>query len=134
MQIVEISTSLEKDLGILWNNATASSSSGGSSSGSSSGSSTPGLINENETLPSTNGNGKIGDFFKIGNFSRSPLQALSIPSFRKARPPYFQTPFSCVERQASQFPGGRRNTYPHNDHQYYRQHINPKHNLHTVRG
>jgi pilus assembly protein CpaC len=69
MQIVEISTSLEKDLGILWSTAaTSTSSTAGSST-------TPGLINETEALPSTNGNGKIGDFFKIGNFSRTPLEA-----------------------------------------------------------
>ncbi len=69
MQIVEISTSLEKDLGILWNNLTATSTNGGNSS------TTPGLINETEKVPSSNGNGKIGDFFKIGNFSRTPLEA-----------------------------------------------------------
>jgi len=65
MEIVEISTSMEKDLGILW----------GSSSSSSSGSSGSGLINETEKIPVTNGNGKIGDFFKVGNFSRTPLEA-----------------------------------------------------------
>ena len=68
MEIVEISTSMEKDLGILWGSSSTSSSS--SSSGG-----TSGLINENEKIPVTNGNGKIGDFFKIGNFSRTPLEA-----------------------------------------------------------
>jgi len=70
MQIVEISTSLEKDLGIQWGSSSSSSSGSGSSS-----SSTPSLITENETIPSTNGNGKIGDFFKVGAFSRTPLEA-----------------------------------------------------------
>lgn len=74
MQIVEISTSLEKDLGILWGSST-SSTSGSTGTSSSSGGSTPGLITENETIPSTNGNGKFGDFFKVGNFSRTPLEA-----------------------------------------------------------
>jgi len=73
MQIVEISTSMEKDLGILWGSGSATSSS--SSSSSSSSGSTSGLITENEALPATNGNGKIGDFFKIGNFSRTSLSA-----------------------------------------------------------
>jgi pilus assembly protein CpaC len=70
MQIVEISTSLEKDLGVLWNNQTAATSGTGSGS-----STTPGLINENENIPSTNGNGKFSDFFKVGGFARTPLQA-----------------------------------------------------------
>jgi pilus assembly protein CpaC len=70
MEIVEISTSFEKDLGILWSNSNISTT--GSSNSLST---TPGLINENETLPSTNGNGKFKDFFKIGDFARTPLQA-----------------------------------------------------------
>ena len=68
MQIVEISTSFEKDVGIQWSNSVTTST--GSSS-----STTPGLLTETENLPSTNGNGKIGDFFKIGSFARSGLQA-----------------------------------------------------------
>ncbi len=68
MQIVEISTSMEKDLGILWGNSTANS--GGSSSNT-----TPGLTVETEKLPKTNGNGEIGDFFKVGSFGRTALQA-----------------------------------------------------------
>ena len=70
MQIVEISTSFEKDLGILWSPSTASTTGGSSSS-----STTPGLVTETEKIPSTNGNGKFGDFFKVGNFGRTPLQA-----------------------------------------------------------
>jgi pilus assembly protein CpaC len=69
MQIIEIQTSFEKDLGVLWGNPVLTT---GSSSG---GSTTSGLLTETENLPSTNGNGKIGDFFKIGSFSRSGLQA-----------------------------------------------------------
>jgi len=65
---VEISTSFEKDVGIQWSNSVTTST--GSSS-----STTPGLLTETENLPSTNGNGKIGDFFKIGSFARSGLQA-----------------------------------------------------------
>jgi pilus assembly protein CpaC len=70
MEIVEISTSMEKDLGILWGSSTSSTTSSSSGSGSN-----QGLFNETEALPSTNGNGKIGDFFKVGNFSRTPLEA-----------------------------------------------------------
>jgi len=69
MQIVEISTSFEKDLGILWSNSTTVSTTTSSSS------TTPGLVTETENIPSTNHSGEIGDFFKIGNFSRTPLQA-----------------------------------------------------------
>ena len=69
MQIVEINTSFEKDLGVLWGNPLLTTSTGSGSS------TTPGLLTETENLPSTNGNGKIGDFFKIGSFSRSGLQA-----------------------------------------------------------
>jgi TonB family protein len=68
MQIVEISTTLEESLGIQWGTSTVASTTGSSSANS-------GLITETETLPSTNGNGKIKDFFKIGKFGRSGLQA-----------------------------------------------------------
>jgi pilus assembly protein CpaC len=71
-QIIEISTSLDKTLGIDWSDLTTSGSSGGTSSGTSG---TPPLQpSYSETLPSFNG--KIEDFFKIGNFQRqTPFQA-----------------------------------------------------------
>jgi pilus assembly protein CpaC len=69
MQIVEISTSFEKDLGILWGSSVTASTGSGSTS------TTPGLTTETENLPSTNGNGKFKDFFKVGGFARTPLQA-----------------------------------------------------------
>jgi len=70
MQVVEISTSLEKNLGIEWGAATT----GTTGTGSSNTNSGSVLLNYNETLPTFNG--KIGDFFKIGNFERtSPLEA-----------------------------------------------------------
>lgn len=73
MQVVEISTTLEKELGIEWGAATSGTAgtTGGSSGNTNSGSV---LLNYNETLPTFNG--KIGDFFKVGNFARtSPLEA-----------------------------------------------------------
>jgi pilus assembly protein CpaC len=76
MQIVEISTSLEKNLGILWGTST-NSSTGATSSSSTSATGTSGSqvqLNYNETLPSSNGS--IADFFKIGKFYRTtPLEA-----------------------------------------------------------
>lgn len=77
MQIVEISTSLEKNIGILWGTATNASttvSGAGSSTSSSTVNSSQVNLNYNEALPSSNGS--IGDFFKIGKFYRtSPLEA-----------------------------------------------------------
>jgi len=67
MQIVELSTSLEKNLGILWSSSSSSTSTASATNS--------GLVNESENIPSTNHSGEIGDFFKIGNFSRNPLQA-----------------------------------------------------------
>lgn len=72
MQVMEISTTLEKNLGIEWQNASGNNQST---------STTPGTITSvglalpyTETPPATNG--KIGDFFKIGNFNRTfQLQA-----------------------------------------------------------
>jgi len=67
MQIVEISTSLEQNLGILWG---YSSSSSGSTSNTNSGSTN---LNYQETIPSGN---KFKDLFKIGNFQRTtPIEA-----------------------------------------------------------
>ncbi len=72
MQVVEISTTLEKELGIEWGAATTGTGSGGSTGSNTNSGSV--LLNYNESLPSFNG--KIGDFFKIGNFSRTtPLEA-----------------------------------------------------------
>jgi len=72
MQVVEISTTLEQDLGIQWMNAQGSNQSTATTTGTST---TTGLaLPYTETPPSTNG--KIGDFFKIGNFNRTfQLQA-----------------------------------------------------------
>ncbi|MBF0571193.1 MAG: TonB family protein [Candidatus Omnitrophica bacterium] len=71
MQVVEISTTLERQLGIQWSNAAASNTSGGGTTPTTTGgSSSSGLsLPYNETPPQTNG--KIGDFFKIGEFNRS---------------------------------------------------------------
>jgi len=63
MQVVEISTSLVKNLGILW---------GTTSTGSTTNSGQVNL-NYNETIPSSHG--RIGDYFKIGKVYRtSPLE------------------------------------------------------------
>ena len=71
MQIVEISTSLERNLGIQWG-ASASGTSGSGSSGSGSGGSGPPL-NYGENLPSGH---TFADLFKIGSFQRTtPLEA-----------------------------------------------------------
>jgi len=80
MQIVEISTSLDQNLGILWGTPTSSgTNSGGSNTttingqsvniGTSPTNSGQVGLNYNEVLP--NSSGKIGDFFKIGNFFRT---------------------------------------------------------------
>lgn len=71
-QIIEISTSLDKTLGIDWSDQVTDTTSG---SGSTASTGTPPLQpNYTETLPTFNG--KIGDFFKVGNFRRqTPLQA-----------------------------------------------------------
>ncbi len=71
MQIVEISTSLEKDLGILW--GTGSGGTGTVTVGS--GSTNSGAVNLNygENMPSGH---KFADLFKIGSFQRTtPLEA-----------------------------------------------------------
>ena len=77
MQVIEISTTLEKNLGILWGNTSTTTGTGGSSSGSSgssNGNSGQIGLGYQETLPSSNG--KIGDLFKIGKFYRqTPLEA-----------------------------------------------------------
>jgi len=75
MQVVEISTTLEKELGIEWGAATTGTgANAGGAGGDSNTNSGSVLLNYNETLPSFNG--KIGDFFKIGNFRRTtPLEA-----------------------------------------------------------
>jgi len=69
MQIVEIQTSYEKDLGVQWS-PSATAGTGNTSSNANSG-----LITESENLPASNGNGKFGDFFKVGGFARTGLQA-----------------------------------------------------------
>ena len=71
MQIVEISTSLEKNLGILW--GTAGGGTGTVTVGS--GSTNSGAVNLNyqENMPSGH---KFADLFKIGSFQRTtPLEA-----------------------------------------------------------
>ena len=85
MQVIEISTTLEKNLGIIWGSQSGNStkgSSSGSSSSSGSGSSTSNSgninLNYNEALPPSNG--KIEDFFKIGNFSPSANSQNSLNS------------------------------------------------------
>ncbi len=72
MQVVEISTTLEKELGIQWQNASGNNQSTSTSPGAIT---TPGLaLPYTETPPTTNG--KPGDFFKIGDFNRTfQLQA-----------------------------------------------------------
>jgi len=73
MQVVEISTTLEKNLGIQWVNAIGSNESTATTSGTAQ-SPTGLVLPYTETPPTTNG--KIGDFFKIGNFNRTfQLQA-----------------------------------------------------------
>jgi len=75
MQVVEISTTLTKNLGILWGDSVTASTSGSTASGSNSNQNNGNIqLNYNETLPSMNG--KISDFFKIGNFYRTtPIEA-----------------------------------------------------------
>jgi pilus assembly protein CpaC len=64
--IIELSTSLEKTLGIDWSDSTS-----GGSGGEGVAPLQPTVV---ETLPSTDGS--VGDFFKIGNFNRlTPYQA-----------------------------------------------------------
>jgi len=77
MQVVEISTTLEKNLGILWGTATSTNTTntaGNIASTTNNVNSGKTNLNYNETIPSSNG--KIGDFFKIGKFYRtSSLEA-----------------------------------------------------------
>lgn len=80
MEVIEISTTLEENLGISWNNAVGGhESTPGTTPGSQGTAGTAALASGFllpfvETPPATNG--KIGDFFKIGNFNRSfQLQA-----------------------------------------------------------
>ncbi len=71
MQVVEISTSLEKNLGILWGQGQTSTS---STSGSTTTTSNSGQValGYGETIPPGN---KFKDLFKIGNFKRgTPLE------------------------------------------------------------
>lgn len=71
MQVIEISTTLVENLGIAWNSAVAGSESTPTSAGEAA---TGFPLPYVETPPSTNG--KIGDFFKIGQFNRAfQLQA-----------------------------------------------------------
>lgn len=77
MQVVEISTTLEKNLGILWGTATSTNttnSTGNITSTTNNVNSGKTNLNYSETIPSSSG--RIGDFFKIGKFYRtSPLEA-----------------------------------------------------------
>jgi len=77
MQVVEINTTLEQDLGIQWlnsNGTSAVSTTGAASSATLAAASTGLSLPYDERPPSTNG--KIGDFFKIGSFNRNfQLQA-----------------------------------------------------------
>ncbi len=76
MQVVEISTTLEKQLGIEWGAATTNGSGGQGGANNGIGGTNSGsvLLNYNETL--TSGNGSVGDFFKVGKFNRTtPLEA-----------------------------------------------------------
>jgi pilus assembly protein CpaC len=71
MQIVEISTSLEKNLGILWGQGSASTDSTGTSTTTTNTGQV--ALGYGENLPSGD---KFKDLFKIGNFQRTtPLQA-----------------------------------------------------------
>ncbi len=69
-QVIEVSATLDKTLGLDWSNSTTGS---GSSSSSTTGSSDNAVTNlapiYGETLPTFSG--KPDDFFKIGNFSRT---------------------------------------------------------------
>jgi len=73
MQIVEISTSYDQNLGILWGTSTTATTTTGTGSTATSSTSTTNNgavgLNYNENLPSSGG--KIKDFFKIGNFFRT---------------------------------------------------------------
>ncbi|MBF0511600.1 MAG: TonB family protein [Candidatus Omnitrophica bacterium] len=80
MQVIEISTTLEQNLGIQWSNMSANSSSSNSSTTTggtplSSTNTTAGLnLPYAESKPHTDGS--IGDYFKVGNFNRNfQLQA-----------------------------------------------------------
>ncbi len=76
MQVVEISTTLEKNLGILWGTSTSSNiiNTSGNIAGQTTATNNGKVgLNYNENLPTGN---KFKDLFKIGNFQRStPIEA-----------------------------------------------------------
>jgi len=76
MQVVEVSTTLEQNLGIQWVNSNGTAATGSTSSGqpTTSAASAGLALPYDEHPPSTNG--KVGDFFKVGSFNRNfQLQA-----------------------------------------------------------
>jgi pilus assembly protein CpaC len=107
MQIVEINTSLEKDLGVLWGNPTSAFTPNSTSSQQSPGSTSSVSIPITETLPTQNGN--IGDVFKIGNFYRAAsLQATINTLVQEGKARLISKPRLVVEngKQASFLVGG----------------------------